>query len=692
MLRKNKLVDGLEYQRFDIATDSGLAKAKADLVQHRVLGLDIETTCLQPAEGRIRTIQLGYLVEDAKPVCYVIDLFALPRGLEVLADLFDGSHCIVGQNLAFESKWLEHHGGIRMRMPLFDTMIADRLLFLGDPQFPSYRGLADLCEHYLKVQLDKSLQVGGWDIDPPGELKPEKAHYAALDVVFALLLRLPLLARLKQETGHQERKPFPCPQDVFENEVKRHAWPHKPPKNLMVAAGLEFSIVPVVASMELMGMRCDMEVWNKLTKQLEIAEASAYTDMVEAFDAFSADVTGHELERDLVGDLDVSFSSSEQVINLFDQLGIPVPTAEDRKTGKTKRTVDQNKLKDGLIADYPPIAAYLRWKELHTGLTKAHKQHEYINPTTGKLHPRFNQLGASTGRFSAMAPNVQQVSRPVKVVIDGEEVVIDFRTAYKADPGWKFCGADLDQIELRMPGALCPDDNMRLQFFDEDCDPHANTARLLNNIPNSEEVPKALRTSAKIVNFSSLYLISPPKLRAYAKALYDLDMTVEEAQDILDNFREAYPGIASWHELAKDEARRSKGAAERANHAAETNEENAISARWEVYTVSGRRRLLIGDAVTAPNVAATKIQGSGADVVKKAMADIPAMLEKAGCPRARLVGQIHDELILHAPDVEADRAAKVLETALMNAGKYWFKGVVPITCKAEIGGSWSECH
>lgn len=692
MLNKTKLAEGLEYQRFDIATETGLAKAKADLAQHRVLGLDIETTSLDPREGRMRTIQLGYLVDEAKPVCYVFDLFALPGGLQELRSLLEGEHVVVGQNLNFESKWLEHHGGIRLRMPLFDTMVADRVLHIGDPQFPSYRSLADLCEAYLKVQLDKSLQVGGWSDDPPGRLRAEKAHYAALDVVFALLLRLPLLERLKMETGAMDRKPFPCPQDVFENLGKRATWPHKPPTNLMKAAGLEFSVIPVVASMELMGLRCDTELWDKLTRQLEVAAAEAHQIMVDAFDAYSLEVTGSELERDLVGDLEISFSSSEQVIALFDRLGIPVPEEEDRKTGQKKRTVDQNKLKDGLVADYPPIGPYLRWKELHTGLSKAHKQHEYISPITGKLHPRFDPLGAATGRFSARDPAIQQVQRPVKVVIRGEESEIDFRTAYVADPGWKFCGADLDQIELRMPGALCPDDNMRLQFFDEDCDPHANTARLLNGIPSGEPVEPRLRTSAKVVNFSSLYLISPPKLRAYAKSLYNVDMTVEEAEKILSDFRIAYPGIASWHEQAKAEARQAKGKAERANWAAETTEENEISARWEVYTVCGRRRILVGDAVTAPNIAATKIQGSGADVVKKAMADIPQMLEDCGCFRARLVGQIHDELILHAPDEECERAAQVLEQALKNAGAYWFKGVVPITCEAKIGASWSECH
>ena len=692
MLSKTTLVDGLEYQRFDIATEIGLAKAKADLAQHQVLGLDIETTCLDPREGRIRTIQLGYLVDDAKPVCYVIDLWAIPDGLTVLADLFDGSHTLVGQNLNFESKWLEHHGGIQLQMPLLDTMVADRLLHLGDPQFPSYRGLADLCEAYLKVSLDKSLQAGGWDVDPPGQLKPEKAHYAALDVVFALLLRVAMLPKLKAETGHQDRKPFPCPQDVFENLTKRAAWPHHPEKNLMKAAGVEMAVIPVVASMELMGIRCDMERWAELTRLLEEAEAEAHTAMIEAFDAYALQVTGHEMERDLVGDLEVVFTSTEQVITLFDRLGLPVPEAEDRKTGKIKRTLDQNKLKDGLVADYPPIAAFLRWKELHTGLTKAHKQHEYISPITGKLHPRFNHLGAGTGRFSCQAPNIQQVQRPLKVKIKGEEVKIDFRTAYVADPGWKFCGADLDQIELRMPGALCPDNNMRLQFFDKDCDPHSNTARLLNGIPEDQEVPGPIRTAAKIVNFSSLYLISPPKLRAYAKALYNLDMTVGEAEKILSDFRSAYPGIASWHELAKAEARQAKGRAERANWAAETDDENAISARWEVYSVSGRRRILVGDDVTAPNIAATKIQGSGADVVKLAMGWIPQRLQRQGCFRARLIGQIHDELILHAPDDEAERAARVLEKALMDAGEYWFKGVVPITCKAEIGDSWAECH
>ena len=690
-MAKRAAIEGIEFERHDIVTLPAARSAFEVLRQQSVLGYDIETTGLDPRQGEIRTLQYAYEADDGAITAYVFDLFAVPEAWDLLKPLLEsGKHVIVGQNLAFEAIWVLHRG-VRLRMPLFDTMLADKILHNGKPDRKHYRGLADLCEDYLGLGLDKTLQVSNWGEPAPGELSEAQLNYAAMDAVVVLPLRKELKRRLQAPCGDPAKKPVPITQVAFENERERGRWQYKAPDNLLLVAAIEFAAMPAFAGMEYFGMHLDMAEWDRQTDLLERAAATAFGEMVEAFDARSVEVRGWPLQRNFLGELEFSFTSTQQLIDVFDQLGLPVPEEEDKKTKQLKRTLDQNKLKDGFSADYPSIAAYLRWKELQTGLTKAHKQHEYVHPVTKcTVHPRYNQLGAATGRVSCSSPNVQQVARAVKTVVDGEPVKIDFRKAYAAAPGWELVDADLDQIELRMPGVLAPDDNMRLQFFDADVDPHSRTARLMNNIPDDQPVPSELRTAGKVVNFSSLYLISAPKLRAYAKALYQVDMTVEEAEESLSSFRNAYPGIAAWQETCKQEARLAETMAKSRTFASGRDETDLLPAMAEVFTVSGRRRYLVGPDVTAPNLAATRIQGSGADLIKIAMGWLYERLEAAGCVRTQLVAMVHDELMLHSPLDESERAGQVLAKALMDAGAYLFKGLVPITTESQRGATWAD--
>ncbi len=694
-MAKKAAIEGIEFSRHDITSLPGARAAFELLRQQRVLGYDIETTGLDPRQGDIRCVQYGYEDEKGQITAFVFDLFAVPEAWELLRPLLEsGEHVIVGQNLTFEATWAWHRG-VRMRAPLFDTMLADKLLFNGKPEARNYRSLAVLCEVYLGLGLDKTMQTGGdggWGGPARGELSEAQWNYAALDAVVVLPLRKELKRRLQAPCGDQNKKPRPITQKAWEDPRARASWPHKPPEDLMLVAGIEFAALPAFAGMSYFGMVCDMGEWARQTALLESAAEEAYGRMVALFDARSEEIRGKPLQRNFLGELEFSFTSTQQLIAVFDQLQLPVPVEVDKKTREEKRTLDQNKLKDGFIVDYPAIAGFLQWKELHTSITKAHKQKEYIHPISGRVHPNYNQLGAATGRVSCRAPNVQQIGRALEAQVHGEAVKIDFRRAYASDPGWLMVNVDLDQIELRLPGPLAPDDAMGGQFFDPKCDPHSNTARRMNGIPDDEPVEKKVRTAAKIVNFSSLYLISPPKLRAYAKALYDVDMTVEEAVANLEAFRNAYPGVAAWQEWCKQEARLAQAMAESRSMAAGRDDGDPLPAMSEVFTVSGRRRYLVGDDVTAPNLAATRIQGSGADLIKTAMGWIYDRLEAAGCKRTRLVGMVHDSLMLSCPEEEALLAGKVAAQTLSDAGDYLLQGLVPITASPEIGPNWGECE
>ena len=691
-MAKRAAIEGIEFERHDIVAMPAARAAFELLWQQRVLGYDIETTdTVDPRLGDIRCLQYAFEAENEAITAFVFDLFAVPEAWELLRPLLESKdHVIVGQNLTFEATWAWHRG-VRMRMPMFDTMIADRIIHNGKPDHKSYRGLAALSEEYLGLGLDKTMQVSGWGKPAPGELSEAQLNYAALDAVVVLPLRKELKRRLQAPCGDQNKKPRPISQEAWEDERARATWPHKPPENLLQVAAIEFAALPTFAGMSYFGMVCDMEEWERQTQLLQRAESAAFTAMVEAFDARALEVNGLPLQRNFLGELGFSFTSTAQLIAVFDQLQLPVPEEEDKQTKKLKRTLDQNKLKDGYITEFPAIAAYLRWKEFQTALTKAVKQKEYIHPVSGRVHPNFNQMGASSGRASCSNPNVQQIARPVKAHIDGEEITIDFRRSYSCDPGWVMGNIDLDQIELRLPGPLAPDDAMGGQFFDPKCDPHSNTARRMNNIPNDQKVPKEVRTAAKIVNFSSLYLISPAKLRAYAKALYDLDMTLEEAEANLASFRSAYPGVAAWQEWCKQEARLAQTMAESRSFAAGRDADDELPAMSEVFTVSGRRRYLVGKDCTAPNMAATRIQGSGADLIKLAMGWIYDRLETAGCLQTRVVAMVHDSLMIQSPEAEIGAAGKVVAKTLGEAGDYLLKGLVPITACPEVGPNWGDC-
>jgi DNA polymerase-1 len=693
-MAKKASIEGIEFERHDIVALPAAMAAFELLRRQRVLGYDIETLSLDPRQGDIRCVQYAYEDEKGQITAFVFDLFAVPEAWDLLRPLLEtGEHVIVGQNLTFEATWAWDRG-VRLRAPLFDTMLADKILHNGKPEARNYRNLADLCEDYLGLGLDKTLQTGGeggWGAPAPGELSEAQWNYAALDAVVVLPLRKELKRRLQAPCGDQNKKPRPITQEAWEDERARATWPHKPAENLMLVAAIEMAALPAFAGMSYFGMVCDMQEWDRQTELLELAAEEAYDRMVAAFDERSEEVSGAPLPRNFLGELEFSFTSTPQLISVFDQLRLPVPVEQDKKTKEEKRTLDQNKLKDGYSADYPTIAAFLRWKELHTSTTKAHKQKEYIHPVSGRVHPNYNQLGAATGRVSCKSPNIQQISKALEAKVNGEDVKIDFRRAYASEPGWLMVNVDLDQIELRLPGPLAPDDAMGGQFFDPKCDPHSNTARRMNDIPDDVPVPKASRTAAKIVNFSSLYLISPPKLRSYAKSLYNVDMTVEEADANLAAFRSAYPGVAAWQEWCKQEARLAQNMAESRSFAAGREDGDTLPAMSEVFTVSGRRRYLVGDDVTAPNLAATRIQGSGADLIKTAMGWIYDRLEAAGCERTRLVGMVHDSLMLACPEEEALLAGEVAAKTLSEAGDYLLKGLVPITASPEIGPNWGEC-
>ena len=189
---------------------------------------------------------------------------------------------------------------------------------------------------------------------------------------------------------------------------------------------------------------------------------------------------------------------------------------------------------------------------------------------------------------------------------------------------------------------------------------HRLTASLLSGKALDQVTPED-RQSAKAVNFGLIYAMGAEGLRGYAKVVYNVDLTLEEARRFRSRFFEAYSGIAEWHRSTNSKASN------------------------DAKTLSGRRRKWQSSAKIT-ELLNTPVQGTSADITKKALGLVPQRLAHTG---ARLIGTVHDEIILEVPDETENDAAAILREAMIVAGKA-FLARVPIEVEVTIGGTWAE--
>ena len=404
---------------------------------------------------------------------------------------------------------------------------------------------------------------------------------------------------------------------------------------------LDLPHIPVLARMERAGMALDAEVLGELSGQLDAEIAGAEAEVYAS--------VGHEFQ----------IGSPQQLSQiLFEELGLP----RTRRT-RTGWTTDANAL-EALRGVHPVVPAVLRWREL----TKLRSTYvatlpAQVDARTGRVHTVYSQVTAATGRLSSNEPNLQNI--PVRT-----EMGNDIRRAFVA----RGCGADpillsvdYSQIELRILAHLSGDEALR-QAFREGLDVHAATAaRVFGVDPGA--VDREQRRRAKVFNFGVLY-----GLTAFGLTQRE-GIPREEAEAFIRAYFEAYPQVAEWRERVVAEARE-KGYAE---------------------TLTGRRRPVPALRARDRNqrLAAERIainmpaQGTAADIIKIAMNRIDGEFERRRAEgfRARLVLQVHDELIFELPAAEL---GPVRETAarLMPSVEL----AVPLVLEEKWGRSWGELH
>ena len=399
----------------------------------------------------------------------------------------------------------------------------------------------------------------------------------------------------------------------------------------------------VVARMERAGVRLDLDFLRQLNQR------------------FAARLL--ELEEQvyqLANGKRFTIGSPKQLgVVLFEDLGLPTP--KRGKSGAYETGVDV--LEPLAAAGHVIAEKVLAWRQI------AKLQSTYVEalsrlakPATARVHTTFLLAQTSTGRFSSIDPNLQNI--PIRTT-EGREL----RTAFIAEPGWQLLSADYSQIELRLLAHLADVPTLR-QAFADGIDIHVQTAAEVFHKPLAE-VDSQLRRSAKAINFGIIYGIS-----AYGLAA-QLGITAGEASEIIKHYFARFPGIPAYMESMRDFAR---------DHGYVTTLFGRRVAVPEIASSNaGRRQFAERAAINAP------LQGTAADLVKRAMTRVDRLL-RAGGHQSRLLLQVHDELLLEGPEDELNSLMSQICQTMAAAATPAITLQVPLVVEAKIGTTWGQAH
>lgn len=424
-----------------IKTSDELRKAIEILATQPVVGLDTETTELDPYNSRLRLIQLA-----TTDRVYIVDFdhFANGNANEALAPLrrlLEAQRPIkIAHNAKFDAKFIKHNLGVDLG-GLFDTLLASQLVGAGDIE--ERHGLETVASRYLNEAVDKSERLSNWNF----ELSEAQLEYAARDAAILLPLREKLIDRLKSES-------------------------------LVKVAQLEFECVMPVVDIELAGFYMHKERW---LEQLSIVEKRR----VELAEQLQQVLAEESSQGSLFGGPqreDINLDSQQQLTKALTRLGIPVPDST------------RNWKLQPLAVEYPIIGTLLEYRTVQKALTSyGENMIEMINPVTKRLHADFRQIGAPTGRFACTNPNIQQVPHSV-----------EYRRCFSGYPeGRKLIIADYSQIELRILAEFSGDRGF-IEAFNSGADLHRVTAAQVFNA-SLDQVTKEQRDFAKRLNFGVVY-------------------------------------------------------------------------------------------------------------------------------------------------------------------------------------------
>ena len=572
------------------------------------LCLDTETTSADAIDAELVGLSFSVTEKEAFYVAVPANREEALKIVNIFKPLYEDESILkIGQNIKYDYEVL-HKYGVTLKGKLFDTMIAHYLIQPELRHNMDY--MAETLLNYKTIPIESLIGAKGKQQQKNmRDLQPSEIYeYACEDADITLQLKHVLEPKLKEVEA----------EDLFWN--------------------IEMPLVPVLADMELHGVRLDTAALEETSR--------IFTERMNQYEQEIYELAGESF----------NISSPKQVGEmLFGKLQI----MEKPKKTKTGQYVTSEEVLMSLENKHPIVHKILEYRGIKKLLsTYIDALPKLIKPETGHIHTSFNQALTATGRLSSSDPNLQNI--PVRTD-DGKEI----RKCFIPEPGCEFFSADYSQIELRIMAHLSEDENM-MEAFREGFDIHRATAAKIWH-EDMENVTDTQRKKAKQANFGIIYGIT-----TYGLA-QRMDIPNGEAKELIDGYFNTFPKVKAYMERAKEEARQ-KGYAEtifhRRRYLADINSRNA--------TVRGFAER---NAINAP------IQGSEADIIKVAMVRIWQRFKRENI-RSKMILQVHDELNFSVFPNEKEQVERIVIEEMQNA----YPLNVPLIADAGWGENWLEAH
>lgn len=589
--------------------DLGIKLLIQNILKQQVVCFDTETTGIDTLNAELVGISFSY--EKGKG--FYVPFPENQEESQVLLEKFKpffSSESIekVGQNIKYDIKILANYG-MEVSEPYFDTMIAHYLIN------PDMRHNMDvLAETYLQYAPQSIETLIG---------KKGKNQKTMRDVP---------LEDVKEYAVEDADITFQL-SSIFKEKLQKT-------ETQQLFQTLEIPLIQVLASMEMEGIRLDIDFLKTLSKDLDNdikkLEITIYEHVGRSFNLASPKQLGEIL---------------------FDELKIGGTKQKKTKTGQY---ATGEEILSYLAKDHPIVQQILDWRQLvKLQNTYVDALPQQVNTKTGRVHTDYMQTVAATGRLSSNNPNLQNI--PIRT-----ERGRMIRKAFVArDENYTLLAADYSQIELRIIAALSGEENM-IKAFQNGEDIHKSTASKVFNVP-LEEVTKEQRSHAKTVNFGIIYGVSAFGLSNQT------DLSRSESKDLIDAYYETYPKLRAYIQSQMEFAR---------NHG-------------YVQTILGRRRYLkdinsmnqVVRGAAERNAVNAPIQGSAADIIKIAMINIHKKLKQENW-KSKMLLQVHDELVFDVHLSELEKIQPMIRHEMENA----FKIDVPLVVDMGIGSDWLQAH
>ncbi len=612
-----------DHEKYEWVSDATALKAWVDRAYERgYVAFDTETTGLDEMVVDLVGVSLCVTAGEA---CYIPlthkssaadDLFggtdlaegqmSLNEALTILKPMLeDDSILKIGQNIKYDAKILKRYG-VDVA-PIDDTMLMSYALNAG----LHGHGMDALSERYLShnpIEIKSLLGTGKSQITFDRVPVEDAVNYAAEDADITLRLW-----------------------ELFKPQL-----PQK--KVTTVYETLERPLVPVLARMEMAGVKVDRDTLSRMSN------------------AFAQKMAGLEDEIKTLAGRDFNVGSPKQLGEiLFDDLGLP-----GGKKGKTGAYSTGADILEDLATEHELPRKVLDWRQLaklKSTYTDALQNH--INAETGRVHTSYLQTGANTGRLASTDPNLQNI--PIRSE-EGRRI----REAFIAEEGKRIVALDYSQIELRILAHVAGIDALK-QAFRDGLDIHAMTASEMFDVP-LDQMTSDIRRQAKAINFGVIYGISGFGLAR------NLRIPRAEAQGFIDRYFERFPGIRTYMDDTVAFAKEHGHVETLFGRIIHTPE---INAKGPGAGFAKRA------AINAP------IQGTAADVIRRAMVRMDDAI--ADLP-AKMLLQVHDELLFEVDEGYEDELIARAKDVMENAADPAIKLDVTLSVDAGIGANWAEAH